>query len=82
MVIFMKTNPKSNHISKSAFKSQHIELFKKPKEDEKPIIITYHGKPILEIRRYPDPLALNAFETLRGSVLNFENPTDPIWDGD
>lgn len=82
MVIFMKKNPKYNQISKSAFKARTLELFRKVEKSGQPLIITDHGKPTLEIRRYHGTAAPDVFETLRGSVLRFENPTDPVGNDD
>ena len=45
------------------------------------MIVTDHGKPVLEIRRY-DNSALTPLEELRGSVLFCEDPFEPIGEDD
>ncbi len=43
------------------------------------MIVTDHGKPALEVRSYRST-ARNPLDILRGSVLRYHNPTDPIAD--
>jgi PHD/YefM family antitoxin component YafN of YafNO toxin-antitoxin module len=66
-----------NKISKSLFKSKALEFFRQVEASGEPVIITDHGKPRLEVRRYQaqieDPL-----EKLRDTVLHFDRPTEPI----
>ena len=73
----------SNQVSKSQFKAKALEFFRQVETSGKPVVVTDHGEPKLEVRRYQapkrDPLAL-----LRGSVLHYEDPTEPVgaedWD--
>ncbi len=71
----------SNIISKSQFKSRALEIFREVEASGEPVIITDHGKPRLEIRCYR-PVPSSALETLRGSVLRFDRPTDPVGEED
>jgi len=68
-------------VSKSQFKAKALEYFRLVENGGAPVIVTDHGEPKLEIRRFrpetADPLA-----RLRGSALAFERPTDPVGDGD
>ncbi len=68
-------------VSKSQFKAKALEYFRQVEAGGEPIVITDNGRPTLEIRRYqqptPDPLA-----TLRGSVLRYDDPTEPAGEGD
>ena len=73
---------KANHISKSVFKAHSLELFRKIEKEGTPIIITDHGKPTLEIRRYQSSSQPSSFDLLRGSVLRFKDPTDPVGEDD
>lgn len=68
-------------VSKSQFKAKALAYFRLVEDGGKPIVITDHGEPKLEIRRHRagGPTAL---ESLRGSVLKFERPTDPVAEGD
>jgi PHD/YefM family antitoxin component YafN of YafNO toxin-antitoxin module len=69
--------------SKSQFKAKALEYFRVVEATGEPVVITDHGRPVLEVRRYQtateDPLA-----RLEGSVVRFDRPFDPIdedaWD--
>ena len=64
-------------ISKSKFKEKALEYFRKIETTGEPVIITDHGKPVLEVRRYRNRGPL---ETLKNSVLEFHGPTQPVAD--
>ncbi len=70
-----------DHISKTQFKAHALEVFRDIEKTGKPLIITDHGKPTLVIKKFqnskPHPL-----EILRGSVIRFDNPTQPVADDD
>jgi prevent-host-death family protein len=64
-------------VSKAQFKPKALEYFRKVQETGKPIIITDNGVPVLQIVAYhPDPAEL--LEELRGSVLAYEQPLEPV----
>ena len=70
-----------SRVSKSQFKAKALELFRQIEASGEPLIVTDHGLPKLEVRRYEsaDPTPL---ESLRGSVLRYDRPTDPVGDED
>jgi hypothetical protein len=70
-----------NHISKSQFKAKALELFRRVETTGLPIVITDNGQPRLEVRRYQPPRQ-NPLDKLRGTVLYYHNPTDPVGDED
>jgi hypothetical protein len=85
MVIFMKSRGKENQISKSRFKAHALEIFRQIETGKrKHVVITDHGCPVLEIRKFnPQKLvSQNPLEALRGSVLWFERPFDPVGEDD
>ncbi len=67
----------SGRVSKSQFKAKALELFRQVETSGRPIIMTDRREPKLEVRCYGsgsrDPLA-----ALRGSVLSYDGPTEPI----
>ena len=71
----------SVQVSKSQFKAKALEFFRQVEASGEPVVITDHGQPRLEIRRYtphtPNPLAV-----LHGTVLRYENPTAPVAEDD
>lgn len=70
-------------VSKSEFKAKALEYFREIEATGEPLIVTDHGKPKLEIRRI-DEKDRNPLEVLKGSVLRYDNPFEPIgvedWD--
>lgn len=72
MVIFM-----NKHVSKSVFKARALELLREVEQTGEPLVVTDRGKPVVEVRpvagKRPD-----ALEKLRGSVLRYDRPFDPV----
>lgn len=64
-------------VSKSKFKPLALEFFRKVQETQEELIITDHGKPVLRIVPYIEDPA-TALQTLRGSVLQYLDPTKPV----
>ena len=70
-------------VSKSRFKARALEYFRLVQASGEPIVITDHGKPALELR----PIAHaghDPFQHLRGRVLRYDDPFEPVgaedWD--
>jgi prevent-host-death family protein len=70
-------------VSKSKFKLQALEYFRRVEESGEPLIITDRGKPVLKVLPY-SPQPLNGMESLRNSVVKYENPFESVgldnWD--
>lgn len=70
-------------VSKSEFKAKALEFFRKVEASGASMIVTDHGKPTLEVRPYHNPQR-NPLDILRGSVVRYDNPTEPVatdeWD--
>ena len=71
-------------VSKSHFKAHALELFRQVEASGEPLVVTDHGRPSIEVRPYrpagyadADPL-----ELLRGSVLRFDEPFEPVGEND
>jgi antitoxin (DNA-binding transcriptional repressor) of toxin-antitoxin stability system len=73
----------SQQVSKSEFKAKALEYFRRIESSGESVIVTDHGKPALEVRQYR-PNDRKPLDVLRGSVVRYKNPTDPIavddWD--
>jgi antitoxin (DNA-binding transcriptional repressor) of toxin-antitoxin stability system len=71
--------PDSLYVSKSLFKAKALEFFRQVEAEGQSLVITDHGKPVLELRPYReaqrDPLSL-----LKGSLLKYEQPLEPVGD--
>ncbi|BAN36857.1 hypothetical protein SCD_n03058 (plasmid) [Sulfuricella denitrificans skB26] len=68
-------------ISKSEFKSKALEYFRQVEASGETVIVTDHGKPTLEVRPYRGR-ARPPLDILRGSVIRYEKPTDPVGEND
>lgn len=64
-------------VSKTAFKSKALELLRQVEVSGEPIVVTDHGKPTVEIRRY-HPNNNAPLDVLRGSVVSYDDPTMPV----
>jgi antitoxin (DNA-binding transcriptional repressor) of toxin-antitoxin stability system len=68
-------------VSKSEFKTKALELFRKIESSGESVIITDHGKPAIEVRKFRSKLQ-DPMEILKGSVTEYFNPTEPVADSD
>lgn len=69
-------------VSKSAFKAQALEIMRGVEQSGKEVVITSHGKPTLIIKPYREDTDLSPLERLKGTVISYESPTDPISESD
>ena len=64
-------------ISKSSFKAKALEYFRQVESTGKELVITDNGKPVLKIVPYTrDPA--EALRALRGSVIHYDDPLEPV----
>ncbi|MGN7983746.1 type II toxin-antitoxin system Phd/YefM family antitoxin [Burkholderia sp. 22313] len=68
-------------VSKSEFKARALEYFRLVEASGESLIVTDHGKPALEIRPYRTRES-QPLDILRGSVMRYDNPLDPIAEDD
>jgi prevent-host-death family protein len=64
-------------ISKSRFKARALEYFRQVEHSGKELIITDHGRPVLKVIPYASDPA-KALAALRGSVIRYDAPTEPV----
>ncbi|GHU08528.1 hypothetical protein AGMMS50225_07330 [Betaproteobacteria bacterium] len=69
----------STQVSKSEFKAKALEFFRQIEFSGNSVIVTDHGKPALEVRRYQG-IERSPLDILRGSVLRYDDPTEPVAD--
>jgi antitoxin (DNA-binding transcriptional repressor) of toxin-antitoxin stability system len=71
----------NKQVSRSEFEAHALELMREVEESGKTLVVTDQGKPVVEVRKAAsterDPL-----EELRGSVLFYERPFDPVGEED
>ena len=64
-------------VSKSQFKPHALEYFRQVEKTRKPLVITDRGRPVLKLIPYTeDPN--EALKELRGSVVKYQDPTEPV----
>jgi len=68
-------------VSKSQFKAKALELFRQVESSGNAVIVTDHGNPTIEVRRYRKT-ERSPLEILKGSVTEYAEPTEPVGDGD
>ena len=72
--------PQTPRVSKSQFKAHALELFRQVEGSGEPLVITDHGRPVLEVRPYrpTDPSEADPLCQLRSSVLRYDDPFAPV----
>ena len=76
MTIKMETE-----VSKSQFKAKALEILRRVEATGEPVLVTDHGKPTIEVRRHRS-LARSPLDLLRGSVVDYLDPTEPVAEQD
>lgn len=68
-------------VSKSQFKAQALEFLREVEKQKQPLIITHAGKPVVKVVPYrKEDQDKIIRESLRGSVLRFDDPHEPAID--
>lgn len=65
-------------ISKSQFKPKALEYLRQVEKTKKPLTITHFGKPVIKIIPADKYSTQDVLKSLRGSVLKYENPLEPV----
>ena len=76
MVTIMETE-----VSKSQFKAKALEILRRVEATGEPVLVTDQGKPTIEVRRHRS-LARSPLDLLRGSVVEYLEPTEPVGEQD
>lgn len=80
----MASSGSPRQVSKSHFKAHALELFRQVEASGEPLVVTDHGRPSIEVRPYrqPAPSAADPLDALRGTVLRFDKPFEPVGEND
>jgi prevent-host-death family protein len=65
------------------FKAKCLELMDRVRETGAEYVVTKHGEPVAKLVPYVAPRRRKVFGALKGTVLKYERPFDPIdaeWD--
>lgn len=71
----------STEVSKSQFKARALEYFRDVERSGESLIVTDRGEPRLEVRRFTQR-ERSPLDILRGSVLRYDRPTEPVGEDD
>ena len=72
----------NKHVSKSVFKAQALELLREVERTGETLVVTDRGRPVVEVRPAAQEKKRDPRDILRGSVLYYERPTDPVGEED
>jgi antitoxin (DNA-binding transcriptional repressor) of toxin-antitoxin stability system len=64
-------------VSKSRFKARALHYFREVERTGEDLVITDRGTPVLKLARYIENPE-DRLRQLRGSVLYYEDPTEPV----
>lgn len=69
----------TTHVPKSLFKARALEYLRQVETTGESLIITNHGQPAVEVRPWRADTR-GPLERLRGSVLRYDTPLEPVAD--
>lgn len=72
----------NKQVSKSYFKARALELLRQVEETGERLIVTDHGKPVIEVRALREEAKRDPRDILRGSILRYDRPLDPVGEDD
>jgi prevent-host-death family protein len=70
-------------IAAADFKATCLELMDRVRERRAEYVVTKHGRPVAKLVPYDEPKQRRLFGWMKGTVLKYERPYDPIdddWD--
>ena len=73
-----RSAPASTRYGAAEFKARCLELMDRVRETGVEYIVTKHGKPVAKLVPYGEPARKSFFGSLKGTVLKYERPFDPI----
>jgi prevent-host-death family protein len=76
-----RTRTAKGQVSAAEFKATCLELMDRVRETGVEYVVTKHGKPVAKLVPYSNPEKQPFFGSMKGSVISYERPFDPI-DGD
>ena len=76
-------SPATPAVAAADFKATCLELMDRVRETGVEYVVTKHGKPVAKLVPYVAPKKRKVFGSMKGTVLKYERPFDPIdaeWD--
>ena len=69
---------RSSRYAAADFKAKCLELMDRVRETGVEYVVTKHGKPVAKLVPFTENARPSFFGSLKGSVLKYERPFDPI----
>jgi prevent-host-death family protein len=66
------------HVAAAEFKARCLELMDQVRETGVEYVVTKHGAPVAKLVPYREPKKPPFFGSMKGTVLKYERPFDPI----
>jgi prevent-host-death family protein len=70
----------NRHIAAAEFKARCLELMDRVRETGAEYVITKHGTPVAKLVPVGKPASQPFFGSMKGTVLDYERPLDPLDD--
>ena len=80
MVMAKKPKPGAERVAAAEFKARCLELMDRVRETGAEYIVTKHGAPVARLVPVVQPRRQPLFGSMKGSVLTYERPFDPLDD--
>lgn len=81
IIVVMPKKPDTTsdtHVPAATFKARCLELMDRVRETGAEYVVTKHGRPVARLVPYEDTAARSLFGGMKGTVLKFDRPLDPI----
>ena len=75
-----KTAGRSSEVGAAEFKARCLELMDRVRETGAEYVITKHGTPVAKLVPVVAPARQSSFGAMKGTVLDYERPLDPLDD--
>ena len=82
-MVMAKKRPAAQALPAAEFKAKCLQLMDRVRETGVEYVVTKHGRPVAKLVPYVAPKRWKGFGALKGTVLKYERPFDPIdaeWD--
>lgn len=73
-----RSTRRGGQLSAADFKATCLELMERVRETGGEYVVTKHGKPVAKLVPYTEPARRSFFGSMKGTVLKYERPFEPI----
>jgi prevent-host-death family protein len=75
---YLSSRKRASRYAAAVFKAKCLELMDRVRETGVEYVVTKHGKPVAKLVPFAEKARPSFFGSLKGSVLKYERPFDPI----